>query len=128
MRELVSRLQMVPYVEGAGSWAGMDCWGLVEIYYREWLDVELTHREGIAPGTAGLQAGFDAFAAKWEKIPTPENHCLVIMRSQGKIAGHVGVYWNGGVLHIEKLTGCVYQPFDSRVIALRVTSLYRYKR
>lgn len=128
MRHLISKLQMVPYVEGGGSWAGMDCWGLVEIYYREWLDVSLQHRGEIAPGPAGLQQGFDSFREKWQQIGQPEDHCLVIMRSGRKLAGHVGIYLKGGVIHIEKLTGCVYQPFTSHAIAPRVTFLYRYAR
>lgn len=128
MRELISRLQLVPYVEGGNTWAGIDCWGLVEIWYREWLEVSLDHRGDISSSPDGLQQGFDTFRDRWQQIDAPEDHCLVIMRSNGKIAGHVGIFYKGGVLHVEKLIGCVYQPIADRAIARRVTFYFRYVR
>lgn len=126
VRDLVARLQMVPYVEGQGTFAGADCWGIVEIWYREWLGVGLPNRGAIAPGPAGLAAGFDT-VTNFEPIATPVNHCLAVMRSAGFVAGHIGVVWNHGVIHSEKRSGCVWQRLDNRALASRITCFLGYR-
>lgn len=126
MRDLIARLQMVPYRAGHGTWAGMDCWGLVETWYREWIGVELADRADIAPGPDGINAGFNKIT-NWEHIPASENHCLAIMRSGRLESGHVGIVFDGGVIHTEERSGCVYLPLSSRLIAPRITCFLRYR-
>lgn len=125
MKELVFKLQLVPYVAGGKSWAGADCWGLVEMWYKSWLNVDLPDRADIQPGPAGLSKGFTR-AKHWQRIIAPEDHALAIMRSRKIKAGHVGIVWKKSVLHTEEGVGCTYQKLDSRAISSRITCFLRY--
>lgn len=107
--ELIARLQSVPHIEGRGDWDGADCWGLVEIWYRERFGVVLTDRADIPPGAAGVSEGFDR-ASDWFQVETPGNDDLVVMRYGRLRAGHVGVFWDGAVIHTAKAHDCVQQP------------------
>lgn len=121
---LVQRLQDVPYLPGGGDWSGCDCWGLVELWYRERFGIELSDRGNIAPGPEGLQQGF-ANSTDWLKLYEPQNDDLVVMRRGRLSAGHMGVFWNGSVLHTDKPHGCVLQPVRGRQIAPRITCFLR---
>lgn len=126
MKELVARLQLVPHVPGQGTWAGADCWGIVEIWYREWLGVELPNRAAIAPGPEGLAAGFRE-VENFVEIPKPQDHCLAVMRAGRLAAGHVGIVWNGGVIHSQRYAGCVWQRLDDTLMKLRITCFLGYR-
>lgn len=121
----IETLLRIPHVPNYGRMDGADCWGVVEIWYREVLKIELDDRSDIAPGPEGLAAGFAA-KSNWQEIKTPVDDCLVIM-SQGRIkAGHVGVFIGGKVLHSTPDTGCVLEPLNSLRIAPRTTCFLEY--
>lgn len=121
----IDRALNIPYLDGGDTWAAADCWGIVELYYRHVLGVELSDRGNISPGCYGLQEGFDR-AEHWKPIDKPENHCLVIFRAKGLEAGHVGVYFEGSVVHSSDTKECVVQPLHNRLLRSRVTALLRY--
>lgn len=117
---MINSLLSVPYAAGQGTLAGADCWGVVELWYRHVLGIEVTDRSGFPAGNEGLQAGFDARSV-WKSIDAPADHCLVILRFRHLQAGHVGIYWQGSVLHSSEGHGCVYQPISHRLIRPRIT-------
>jgi len=119
---MIDMLLTVPYKLGSGDFTGMDCWGLVELWYAHGLDIELTDRGDHPSGRRGLQAGFKA-ARDWQIIDSPKDHCLVLMRSGELKAGHVGVFFDGHVVHTDVSHGCVYQPIDHPTIKSRITHL-----
>ena len=119
--QCIDRMLTVPYARGRGDWSGMDCWGVVELWYRHVLGVELSDRTNIAPGHDGVQKGFDA-ALGWRLVAAPVDHCAVVMRAHGFEAGHIGIYYNGSVLHTDEAHGCVYQPITDRVIRTKITA------
>lgn len=122
----IDHIQHVPHVPGEGTWLGADCWGVVELYYRHVLGIELGDRGQIEPGCAGVQEWSEARASGsidcWRELPGPVDHCLVVMRMGEMVAGHVGVFFRDRVLHSARRRGCVYQPLRDRRIACRVTS------
>lgn len=71
--EFVNRALSVPWVRWQSSWAGADCWGLVVLFFREVMAVDLgpVPRVDIATGFAaargwvecGREAGAVAFMA-----------------------------------------------------------------
>jgi cell wall-associated NlpC family hydrolase len=122
----VTRLQMVPHVPGKGAWEGADCWGIVEIWYREKLGIKLPNRASIAPGPEGLSVGF-AEVENFVRVDEPQDDCLAVMRAGRLAAGHVGVVWNGGVIHSQMHAGCIWQPFDNPMLKNRVTCFLGYR-
>ena len=124
--KMIDNLLTVPYVPGGGGMAGADCWGIVELWFKHVLNIDLDDRAKNAPGHGGLQAGFDA-AKNWLAIKDPEDHCLVVMRAKGFEAGHIGISYNGSVLHSDESHGCVYEPATNRFIRSTITGFLKHK-
>lgn len=106
----IDRALHVPHVPGGGSWTGADCWGIVELYYREVLNREVVDRDTLVPGCESVEVGWSRAAERWRSSQTPEDHCLVVMRAGALRAGHVGVFYAGSILHSRARHGCVFQP------------------
>jgi len=123
---MIDALLECPYSPGNGEMHGADCWGIVELWYLHVLEMKLEDRSEHPPGHDGMQSGFDA-AAVWEPIETPADHCLVIMRAGRLIAGHVGVYFKGSVLHSSEHQGCTYQPISDRWIKSKTTGFLKHE-
>ena len=123
-QEAVPRLLAVPYVLGQGDWTGADCWGLVELWYREVLSLPLSERSGRHSARQSIDAWASA-PTGWVPIASPEDHCLVLMRSGRLNAGHVGIAYQNRVLHSAKSHGCVYQPLSDRLIRASTTGYLR---
>lgn len=116
----VTALLAVPYVPGGGSWSGADCWGVVELWHRHVLGIEIACRLDNPPGHEGLAAGLAA-SSVWRVASEPVDHCLVVMRARGIMAGHVGVHFDGSVIHSSEGHGCVCEPITSRMIRMMTT-------
>lgn len=124
--EMIVALQNVPYAPGKGTFSGADCWGIVELWYKHVLGLVLNDRAEHPVGHKGVQSGFRC-AMNWQKIDRPEDHCLVILREGGFEAGHVGVFYNGDVLHSSKAHGCVLEPLKRLLLKSQVTCFLRHK-
>lgn len=124
---MIDRLLTVPYARDRGDWAGADCWGIVELWYRHVLGIALGERRDHPSSHEGLQAGFDG-KQDWQPIDEPADHALVVMRAGRLIAGHIGVYFGGSVLHTDSAHGCIYERFNAPMIRTRLTGIFRHKR
>lgn len=118
--DAIDRLLAVPYLPGGGTWAGADCWGVVELWYRNVLGIEVGDRGDLPAGRESVQAA-SAIADDWLSVDQPQDHCLVLMRAGRLAVGHVGVFYQGCVLHSDEGHGCVYQPITERAIRARTT-------
>ena len=123
---MIDALLDCPYVAGGGEIHGADCWGIVELWYLHVLGITLDDRAQHPPGHDGMQSGFDA-ASDWRPIDAPVNHCLVIMRAGRLEAGHVGVFFDGNVLHSDESHGCVYQSITDKWIKSKTTGFLKFK-
>ena len=124
--QAIDVLMVTPYVAGGEGLHGADCWGVVELWHKHVLDIKLPDRAEHSAGHGGLQAGFDS-DHDWMGLKEPVDNCIVIMRSHGFDAGHVGVYYDGHVLHSDEHHGCIYQSFRDKRIRNRVTKLLIHK-
>lgn len=80
----------LPYRRGAHGPDAVDCYGLVDLVWRELFDRSLPVRED----------AMRARPADWRRLTEPQDGALVFMRFAGD--RHVGVYLDendGGVLH-----------------------------
>lgn len=130
MRQLIERLLATPYLPGGFDWTGADCWGVVEIWYRERFGIVLTDRGRIEPTPLGVMAGYELSSA-WMAGAFPRDDDLILMRARwnGETIqhGHIGVYWGGTVLHSQPDHGCACQPYRARHIESRVTAILRHR-
>lgn len=124
---IIPQLVGVQYRLGEGSFVAADCWGVVELYYRHVLGLELTDRSR-HPSTRGGIDAWSATANDWQRIKKPEDHCLVLMRAGRLSAGHIGVYFKGQVVHASAAAGqCVCEPITDRTIQNSLTGYLRRK-
>ena len=95
--QFLDRIICKPWVRWAESWDACDCYGLVIMYYRHVLGIELGH----VPSTS-LAVGIattDLFTG-WRELSAPEDHACGFMSYRGEEPTHCGIYLGGGeVLH-----------------------------
>ena len=93
--EFITFMIDVPWVEGKASFAECDCWGLVVLYYRHAVGIELapTHDLPMAEGMAAqLETG------QWQEVERPADGVVFMSYSDGHPA-HCGVIIGNRVLH-----------------------------
>lgn len=94
--EFVARAVGVPWVRWCSDWSGLDCYGLIVLWHREVLGVEL----GDVPQTDIVQ-GFAA-AQGWQELPGPEAGATAWMAWRDGSPTHCGVMVDPRtVLHAE---------------------------
>lgn len=107
--EFVDRAVGLPWVRWRSDWGASDCFGLLVLYHREVLGLEL----GLVPHT-DIETGFSQ-AAGWVQCEPSE--ATAFMAFKGDSATHCGIMLpSGGVLHSE---GSIDQPGSARVSRLR---------
>lgn len=89
--EFVNRAVGVPWVRWGSSWDGADCYGLILLYCREVLGIDL----GAVPET-DIAAGFRASTA-WVACG-PEDGAIGWMAWRNGAPSHCGVVLQGGVM------------------------------
>lgn len=100
----------IPWQRWRSDWQACDCFGLVVLFYREVLGVEL----GDVPRVE-LATGFSTFGARWAECG-PEAHAACFMAWRHGAPFHCGVMLDANqVLHAEGSMG--------RGGAVRITSL-----
>lgn len=83
----------------------MDCWGLVVLYYRSVLGIELHQTDGYEADKDFVTC-YQGNVLFWNKIDIPENDCIFIGYI-GNSPAHVGVIIDSGALHSRGEGGCV---------------------
>ena len=124
----------IPYANHGRGYGGADCWGLVYLFYRDALgleiptyEVEMSSRR-IAPRHVGplIAAQKDAH---WLEVEPSEKQTgdVVLMRS-GTDLSHVGIYMaRDMLLHTEGGDYSVCVPLNSVTIRKRIAGFYRLK-
>lgn len=93
--EFIARAIGIPWVRWRSDWRACDCYGLIVLYFREVLAVEL----GVVPQT-DISSGFDAAQGWQECYPQDGATCWMAWRHGSPT--HCGVIVAGGmVLHSE---------------------------
>ena len=109
--EFVDRAVGLPWARWRADWQAMDCYGLVVLWHREVLGVDI----GDVPQT-DIADGF-AEARGWAEVPGPAAGATCFMSWRGAAPTHCGVLLPGQrVLHAEGRPG---QPGNVRITRLR---------
>lgn len=99
INEFIKKTVGVKWVDRACTFDEMDCWGLVILYYRHVLGLELNDIEGYQSKRGTIQTEALPEAIKnWQKLSKPENHC-VFLAYIGDYPCHVGVVIDRHGLH-----------------------------
>lgn len=116
----------IPWRRWCSSWDACDCWGLLSLWHREVLGVDL----GGVPQTT-LADGWPAVAGDWRELPGPEAHATIWMAWRDGAPMHCGVLIDAGrVLHAEanEATGAGSVRITRLPALLRIYGTPRYYR
>lgn len=119
---------MVPYLRNGTDMRGLDCWGLVEVWHRDVLDIDLKDRQAHTSAPEGLSAGFDA-RSDW--LPAePQDHAVWTARAVSDAGviihhGHCGIVWQGNAYHMHHEGGFQHAPVTDR--SLRINGFWLHK-
>jgi cell wall-associated NlpC family hydrolase len=119
----------LPFKDGGRDRAGVDCWGLVALAYREILGIELPlYGEISANDLRRVSREVDAGKDGWTRVDVPQAMDVAVMRLPSSARpGHVGLYDGAGhILHAEKASGVALEDIRSPMIAARLIGFWRY--
>jgi len=117
----------IPYKIGGRTKEGADCYGLVRLILNEKFGKKLPLLSEIQEGTETGNA--EAICAGRPLIPArpvemPEDGDIVAMNIRGRLA-HLGVYWNGWVIHTLSGHDSALDRFDGIRLKGRIEGIYR---
>ncbi len=102
----------IPYVEGGRDLSGVDCYGLLKLVYAneyherlpDWLTDNITLSERSALIDKEVTSG------AWHESEMPHDGDIVVCAR--KASYHLGLHYDGHVLHAVRGTGVVFQRLD----------------
>lgn len=90
--EFIQAVNGKPWVNRAVSMDGMDCYGLVILYYRHVLGIELPVPDGYIENESTPNCWInETESGRWEAIDRPESHGIVFTAYNGDTPLHVGI-------------------------------------
>lgn len=88
-----------------------NCWDLVREVWLRLMDQDLGSPELLHFTTHEMSDVVEAWSdLRYREIDAPQSPCIVLM-IRPRYMPHVGVYYNGRVLHIKR-SGAQYQPIE----------------
>ena len=88
IKEFVNKWVGSPWSFHGTSLSGVDCWGLVVVYYRDVLGIELSNHDECEEITEGYESQLSD--GNWIEVEKPEKN-TVFMSFIGSLPVHVGV-------------------------------------
>jgi len=107
----------IPFVNGGRGFNGCDCWGLVMLYYKHFLESDLPDYHINASDfdeiSRTMHEATETTEGVWDILNGPEPNAIVLMRlGYSRDINHAGVILdNGKMLHCYESTGsCIVDP------------------
>lgn len=128
--EWVEQFVGIPFVDGGADFAGVDCWGLVRLVYRELRQIELPAYPVSAHDRSQVRKWMKAESEgpEWERhtFPKPLDVVLFWMDLNGE-PSHCGVFvihrW---MIHCQDGHGVALHPFGRVFWQRRFMGFWRY--
>jgi len=127
---VIQHLIGIPYQnKGRDPAQGLDCWGLLRVFYREFMGIELPSYEDTytdAFDRAATSTAIDAHQNQWHMVDRPKYGDAVLCRING-MACHVGVYLgNNQMLHTQSGHDSALDQIDGFKWKNRLAGFYRH--
>ena len=128
---MIADLIGIPYLnQGRDKSVGLDCWGLLRVFYREHLGVYLPSFQDVyqdALDNVAVAAAMDAHQGTWVSVKRPVYGDAVRLRLRGD-ACHVGVYLgHGQMLHTQVGHDSALDRLDDPRWRHRIAGYYRHR-
>lgn len=118
----------LPYANNGRSEIGIDCWGLVCLFYKNELNIELPSYvdKYDGPQDLGIASTITTYKDNWTSTTTPDIGDVVLFNVYGEPA-HVGVYvGNNKFIHSREGKDSVVESLSSPKWAKRFDGFYKY--
>lgn len=119
----------IPY-RSRGREKSLDCWGLVMLFYKNEMGVNLSSLGGYENSENGEQVNRvinQESAANWNKVGTPKAGDVVVFR-MGRHISHVGVALEGGkFLHSIKNRQTCVERLNNAIWKDRIYGFFRLR-
>jgi len=120
----------LPFKQKGRDRTGVDCWGLVYLFYKEQFGITLPDYLNDYTHIRDKRLGeliSEQAAECWERISVPEPGCLIILRLRG-IPFHTGIVVdNRRMIHAQIGTQVAIEDYTSIRWKTRVLGYYRLK-
>lgn len=126
----IEKYLTIPFKDRGRDWNGVDCWGLVHLFYKEefginlppYLDVnEKWNQVGQIAAVMGVEKN------KWKRVETPTLGDLVLFNITG-MPVHVGIVLDKQLmLHALDKVGVSIEPYRTLKWGTRIEGFYRYE-
>lgn len=103
--EFINRMLDVPWVNRACSFDACDCWGLVVLYYRQVLDIEIHHDAGYESDRDFVTC-YQGEVEFWQRTNHPVDDGIFIGYI-GSQPAHIGLIIDGHAFHSRGENGAV---------------------
>lgn len=116
------------YKNNGRTESGIDCWGLVRLFYKQELNIDLPSygTEYFGPEDSGLSNLIQDNKIAWTKIEIPAPGCVVLFNILGEPV-HVGIYLGDNkFLHARSGQDSAIESLDSHKWSKRVEGFYIY--
>ncbi|HID4130757.1 TPA: NlpC/P60 family protein [Pluralibacter gergoviae] len=87
--EFIRRVNGKPWANRACTFERLDCWGLVVMYYRHVLGLELHHMPGYE-ARSNFVTCYEQEVGAWRPVPAPVTGCIAVFY-RGQVPAHIGV-------------------------------------
>lgn len=118
----------IPYLVNGRDYSGIDCWGLVCLYYRDELGIELpSYQEAYEnPAETRVEKAISLYKNSWNSTTTPDVGDVVLFNIYGE-PRHIGIYvGNNMFLHSRDNKDSVIESLASPRWASRIEGIYKY--
>jgi cell wall-associated NlpC family hydrolase len=119
----------LPWLELGRDSRGVDCWGLVRLFYQKEMGIELPVYGGIGHGideNPELARKINANMDNWRRVVKPSPGDCVLINIGGKPV-HIGlIVSNRKMLHVAKGANSVIESFTGPKWSKRIEGFYTY--
>ena len=119
----------IPYKKGGrDAQHGLDCFGLFQLVQRECFNIDLRDLETKELSRKQVANKIEESASSWHEVDVPQNGDAVLMGLKHQ-ASHVGVYYEGGILHCVDHWGCIFNEVETlqQKTKWKIIKYMRYK-
>lgn len=108
---------------------GLDCWGLVRLFYKQELNIDLPSYDGLYTGgtDSAIAEAIDLYKSGWDLVSdgAPGDVCLFNIYGE---PAHVGIYiGDNRFLHVRENSDSVVESLSNPQWSKRFVGFYKYK-
>ena len=120
----------LPYKSNGRDESGLDCWGLVRLFYKNELGIDLPSYSELYTGgiDPSISTAIQSNMSDWEVVPagTPGDVCLFNIYGE---PAHVGIYIGSNkFLHIRESKDSVIESLGNQQWSKRFVGFYKYSQ